>query len=167
MVLCLAYQCTSKWAEVKQSMYGHLNKTFRKAGRLIGLINRITYYTYRQCLSFWWGGGCPSVWGMPEVIVPPDSLSLPFPVDLGPMVVLLQVTKLVSAAEDMIYPPWITLLCHKNISSKIFRQRIIYVYIYKYIYLYFKMIIARSGYWTLRNICWWLVGWPQHNKGWF
>ena len=84
---------------------------------------------------------------MPEDNVPPDSLSLPFPVDLGPMVVLLQATKVVSASEDnVIYPPWITLLCHKNISSKIFRQRIIYVYIYKYIYLYFKMIIARSGY---------------------
>ena len=64
---------------------------------------------------------------MPEDNVPPDSLSLPFPVDLGPMVVLLQATKVVSASEDnVIYPPWITLLCHNNISSKIFRQRIFY-----------------------------------------
>ena len=37
---------------------------------------------------------------MPEDNIPSDSLSLPFPAVLGPMVVLLPATKVVSASED-------------------------------------------------------------------
>ena len=51
-------------------------------------------------------GQCLSVLVMAEDIIPPDSLSLPFPDVLGPMVVYFPTTRVVSASEDnILYPP--------------------------------------------------------------